>query len=413
MVRTILWLTLAVCCEAVYGAGPPAPHYDLRVSLGPGADWVSGRAAITLSRERAGQEYRFLLARTMRVTRAESDEAEVRVENTDVPFPNALQAIIVRPRPGSKAIRVRVDYAGRLARLQSPPINSINPELIELSVDSFWLPFPHEFNAGMTATACIRGIPRDAAVVSTGTVTRRRNEVRIALTRPNDLAIIASRNLREARDGQLIFLAADPGNAEARIYRRHGQQGIAFLESLLGPLPGGVSRVVVVRRESRAGYSRPGYMVISERAEGSQEWSMAGDLVHEISHAWWSRGNFLSEDYWLVEGPANYYMQRYGLQSFGAEAMAASLNKSLERARKATAINGQRPNSDTAYAKGELLLRTLEQEIGHERFDRFMRDFVDEETHTTRGFLDMLGRHTDRSTAERFERRLRAPGFEG
>lgn len=396
------------------GEAQPPPHLRIDAQLGPGPDAIAADVQISLSRERAGREYRFLLARSVNVTEARSDAAEVRVENVEQPFPNALQAIIVTPRQGTGPITIHVRYQGRLATMQRPPINSINAALTELSVDSLWLPFPQEFNVGITADARLRGIPRGAMVVSTGTVRRQGDIVRVRLDRANDLALIASPALREVRDGRMAYYGADLESPLARVYRAHGRTGLQFLESLFGTLPGGTSRVVMVRRESPAGYSRPDYMVVADRPTPPPEIRLALSLVHEIAHGWWSKGNFLNEDYWLVEGTAQYYMLRYGEATFGAEAMQPIVEEELVRARRSGAITGRgRPPSDAAYARSAMVLRALEAELGRARFDRFMRDFSDAATHTTAGFLAMLTSHSEQATADRFGERLRAASFEG
>jgi hypothetical protein len=389
---------------------PAAPSYRIDARLGPAPNELSANVEIRLARRRAGDEYRFLLGRSFTVLSHEARGADVRVEPTERPFPKVLQAIIVRPTAGDGSdIVLRIAYRGVLAAMQSPPINSVSPLLTELSVDSWWLPFPHELNVGITGVAHVSGITPNAVAVSTGRVRRERNRLTVTLERPNDLTLLASPDLKQAREGRLHFYAVDPESANAITYRRHGARGLAFLEGSLGRFPGGDMNVVMVRRASTAGYSRPGYIVVADRENASSEAALGMSLVHELAHSWWSRASFITEDYWLVEGPAEYWAHRYGEHVFGAESMRSRIADAKRRATDAgPIIGGARAGSNAVYSKSMLLLMALEQEVGREKFDRFLARFAARETHTTAAFLNDVAQTFGPDAARRFEAGLRS-----
>jgi hypothetical protein len=418
MTRFLAFALAAILLAGTAHAGtPPAPHYRMDVVLGPGIDALSARVEIQLARDRAGDEYRFLLGRTFTISSATSENADVSIEETEQPMPGALQAIVVTPHPGGDdPVMIRLEYAGTLTALRQPPINSISPGLVELTVDSFWLPFPSEFNVGLTAEAVFSGLPENAVVVSTGTVRRDGEKVRVSLNRATDLALLASTSLKKRSEGVLSFYAADPEGDVAKVYRRHGRAAIELLQSLLGPLPEGVANVTLVRRESPTGYNRPGHIVVvdieSTGEKAGADLAIALFLAHELSHAWWSKADFMGADYWLVEGPAEYYAYRYADEVFGEDRMQSRYSGARGRAEKAGPVVGSgRPGDDAAYAKSMLLLKKLEDRIGRETFDAFMRGFVAAKTHTTSGFLHSLAEQTDSDTAEWFHEKLRAAEF--
>jgi hypothetical protein len=389
---------------------PAAPRYRIDARLGPGVNQLSASVEIHLTRQRAGQEYRFLLGRSFEVLSHEGQGAAVHVENTERPFPGVLQAIVVRPTSTDDAeIVVRVAYRGTLSATQAPPINSVSPQLTELSVDSWWLPFPHELNVGVLGEARFSGVASNAVVVSTGRVLRTNDQVIVTLDRPNDLTLLASPELKTATDGRFQFYAADTDSETARTYRRHGTRGLAFLQRSLGSFPGDKVNVVMVRRASTAGYNRPGYIVVADRQTATSEQALAMSLVHEIAHVWWSRASFVNEDYWLVEGPAEYWAHRYGEEVFGQESMQPRIAAAKSRAADAGPIIGAgRAGSNAVYSKSMLVLMTLEQQVGRERFDRFLAQFATRETHTTAAFLSDVAVTFGRDAATRFEASLRS-----
>lgn len=399
------WLLMATASLAEAPAS-----YRVRASLGPATDALSAEVDIRLFRDRAGSEYRFLLGRSFTVSHIEAEGATVRVEPTDQPFPGVLQAFVVTPDPAASGdIRIRTIYSGTLTQAQQPPINSVSQDLIELSVDSFWLPIPQDLNAGVVAEAEFTGVPRDAAVASTGEVTREGDVVRISLTRPNDLTLTASPLLKEVREAPLTFYAVNPDSEAVRAFRRHGPTGIAYLEGLLGPRPGGDIAVVVAPRESKAGYNRPGYIVVGDRPADTAEYALGGSLIHELAHTWWSKANFLTEDYWLVEGPAEYLTWRYGQATFGDELARRHLARNRATAENSGSVIGRgRPSSRAYYYRSMVLLVGLEERIGRERMDALLRRYVGQETHTTATFLTALSEIAGPEVSADFEARLRS-----
>lgn len=126
--------------------------------------------------------------------------------------------------------------------------------------------------------------------------------------------------------------------------------------------------------------------------------SQVGVLAHELAHSW--TGNLITnasaEDFWLNEGWTRYAEQRIVEEVYGVELSdlqiavgTSGLERTIARferegrpelSRLKTELAGVDPDdafSDVPYEKGLLFLRSLEREIGRERFDGFLRTYID------------------------------------
>ena len=134
------------------------------------------------------------------------------------------------------------------------------------------------------------------------------------------------------------------------------------------------------------------------------------DLVaHELAHSW--SGNLVTNatwnDFWLNEGFTTYFQHRITERMHGREYSEMLWSLEVNETRTALAelpagdqslylkLRGRDPDEapPTVYGKGALLLRLIEETIGREPWDRFLRSYFD--THafrsiTTNAFLAEL-----------------------
>jgi len=122
--------------------------------------------------------------------------------------------------------------------------------------------------------------------------------------------------------------------------------------------------------------------------------SLVNLIAHELAHSW--SGNLVTNatwrDLWINEGFTSYVENRIMEEVFGKkravmeQALAAQdLKKELVVLPKAdtilhVAIEGRDPDdafSGVPYTKGQLFLMFLEERVGRENFDHFLREYFD------------------------------------
>jgi hypothetical protein len=287
-------------------------------------------------------------------------------------------------------VEVRLQYRGPLAPTGTPPLNLIQPNLVELNLDSFWLPTARGLPP-FTVRADISGIPPDLVVVANGVVRRSGDHVLISReTGDVDLALVAIRGLHHSVSDGFELYAADLATETARVYLRHGPSIVKFLESWFGPMPGRPARVVVVNRERKSGYSRPGYIVVTESSHASEAAS-AKFMAHEFAHAWWHSGDPRTENRWLSESMAEYISLRYIESALGPANRDELLAPKREIAAKAGPMLGAGERTDAElYSKGPLLLFDLENRIGRARLDQLFASLAPHPPATTADFMSAL-----------------------
>ena len=138
--------------------------------------------------------------------------------------------------------------------------------------------------------------------------------------------------------------------------------------------------------------------------------SLVSLIAHELAHSW--SGNLVTNatwnDFWLNEGFTVYFEQRIMESLFGkakAEMLATlarqDLNATLaelpaEDTHLKLALENRNPDdgmNDIAYNKGYFFLRTIEEKVGRERFDAFLKNYFQSHAFgvmTTEGFIDIL-----------------------
>ena len=145
--------------------------------------------------------------------------------------------------------------------------------------------------------------------------------------------------------------------------------------------------------------------------------SLTSLVAHELAHSW--SGNLVTNatwnDFWLNEGFTVYFEQRimealYGrdysemLASLAAQDLVAEVNQMTAEGNAVDThlklnLEGRNPDdgmTSIAYDKGYLFLRMLEEKVGREKFDIFLKTYFTENAFkvmTTEGFIDYLNKN--------------------
>ncbi len=143
--------------------------------------------------------------------------------------------------------------------------------------------------------------------------------------------------------------------------------------------------------------------------------SLVSLIAHELAHSW--SGNLVTNanwnDFWLNEGFTTYFERRivedvYGkdeakmqelLGYQGLQALVTEMGATNADTKLKANYEGRDPDegvSDIAYEKGYSFIRTIEDAVGREKFDAFLRGYFDSHAFnsvTTEEFLSYLDKN--------------------
>ncbi|HEY6927678.1 MAG TPA: hypothetical protein VI653_29650, partial [Steroidobacteraceae bacterium] len=289
---------------------------------------------------------------------------------------------------------------------------------IEIGFEDMWAPVQPNFGLIFTADADLSGIPADEIAVAQGEVRRYGDHIIIHRGFADlDMPFTALRGLQVTRTGNAEIYARNPDGVMESALRRTCGAMVALYTGLFGPPPPQSlpERVLVLPRRGAA-YARRAYVSLGDPSEEikklgpMEDWKLVSTTAHEFAHAWWWRGDPLTEDNWLNESMAEYSSLRYTEAQAGAEALKYRLDRKIEPAKTAGPVIGHgRPSKAASYQKGPLLLFELDHEIGRTRMDAFLAAIGRNPPRTTQDFLAILGQSAGADVAREFEGKLRAP----
>jgi aminopeptidase N len=199
-------------------------------------------------------------------------------------------------------------------------------------------------------------------------------------------------------------------------------------ESLYGPYRWGRYDVLVLPPSFPFGGMENPRLTFATPTILAGDRSLVSLIAHELAHSW--SGNLVTNatwaDFWLNEGFTTYFENRIMEALYGPEraTMLASLGwrglqSAVEDAGGPTGADtrlhinlaGRDPDAgmtDIAYEKGAAFLRTIEQIVGRERWDAYLRSYFDRHAFqpmTTEAFLADIRANLIRGDAE-LERRI-------
>jgi aminopeptidase N len=211
---------------------------------------------------------------------------------------------------------------------------------------------------------------------------------------------------------------------------------IQHAEALFGPYRWGRYDLVVLPPSFPFGGMENPRLTFATPTILAGDKSLVGLVAHELAHSW--SGNLVTNatwrDFWLNEGFTVYFEQRIMEQLYGLE--RTQMEKQLARAELEremaeleawqqvlhVELGARHPDeafSHVPYEKGALFLRRLEQLVGRDAFDQFLRGWFDGHAFrsvTTADFLvylerELLASHPDAAKSLDLQRWLREPGL--
>jgi aminopeptidase N len=200
---------------------------------------------------------------------------------------------------------------------------------------------------------------------------------------------VASRDVGDIRINS--YATPDGEDARDRIMDVSASS-LEYFEELLGPFP--YTEFDLVETHTWAlGIEYPGIVALAsklyvEGSAGLPREILQSVVVHEVAHQWMYGlvGNDQVREPWLDESLAQYLTMRYYGAHYGASG-ASGFRRALEERWHGAQdesmpvglpVEDYSPNAYSAivYGKGALFFETMEQRMGLEEMDAFLRDYV-------------------------------------
>ncbi len=209
---------------------------------------------------------------------------------------------------------------------------------------------------------------------------------------PSYLMALSVGNLEFQAIGDRTGVYAEPSVLAAAAYEfADMQKMLVSAEKIYGPYAWERYDVIVLPPSFPFGGMENPRLTFATPTILAGDRSLTALVAHELAHSW--SGNLVTNatwnDFWLNEGFTVYFERRIMEDVYGKEYanMLAILGRqdlghtieafkdTPDDTKLKLALDGRNPDegmSDIAYEKGYFLLRTLEENVGRERFDAFL-----------------------------------------
>ncbi len=282
-----------------------------------------------------------------------------------------------------------------------------------------WIPIQDSPGIRITYNATVR-VPNDLMAVMSATNPQQRTadgRYSFAMKEriPPYLIALAVGDIAFKPLGVRTGVYAEPGMLEKAAWEFADMEAmVTAAEELYGPYRWGRYDVIVLPPSFPFGGMENPMLTFATPTIIAGDRSLTALIAHELAHSW--SGNLVTnatwDDFWLNEGFTVYFEKRiceklYGKDYAGMLALLGrqDLDRTMaeiahgphpEDTRLKLHLEGRDPDdgvTDVAYEKGYAFLRTIEERVGREKFDAFVRRYFDEhafQSMTTERFLELL-----------------------
>lgn len=280
-----------------------------------------------------------------------------------------------------------------------------------------WIPVQDSPSLRITYTAEV-SVPEGMLAVmsaSNPTETNATSNYNFEMSQPIPpyLMALAVGNLKFKSLGARSGVYAEPGMLDKAAYEFGDvEEMITAAEDLYGPYRWDRYDILVLPPSFPFGGMENPRLTFATPTIIAGDKSLTSLIAHELAHSW--SGNLVTnatwDDFWLNEGFTVYFEKRimealYGkdyaemLNVLGSQDLAATMEElgpESDDTKLKLNLDGRNPDdgmTDIAYEKGYLFLRWLEEKVGRETFDTFLKNYFDSnafQTMTTETFIVYL-----------------------
>jgi len=394
-------------------------HLDLKVNFE--TQRLTGSAELTL-RRRAGAEKLYLDTNGLDifgVTSSAGNDLKWTLGERHAKLGQPL--IIALPAAGEKVI---ISYASRPS---AKAVQWLTPEQTTDKQQPFlftqsqailartWVPCQDTPAVRMTYSARIQ-VPRQLLAVMSASNPQETNdtgiyEFEMKQPIPSYLLALAVGDLQFAKIGPRCGVYAERSVVEKAVWELHDtERMILAAEKLYGAYRWDRYDVIFLPASFPFGGMENPRLTFATPTILAGDRSLVSLIAHELAHSW--SGNLVTNatwnDFWLNEGFTVYFEQRIMEAIYGrdyAEMLARlSLDGLIEEIKELKPrdtwlkldLAGRNPDdgmTSIAYDKGYFFLRMLEEKVGREKWDSFLRTYFANfafQSMTTEGFLEYL-----------------------
>ena len=282
-----------------------------------------------------------------------------------------------------------------------------------------WIPTQDSPGIRQTYSATIRVPAELRAVMSAEMLTpegvptndgRREFRFRMQQPIPAYLIALAVGDIAFRPLGARTGVYTEPSMLEKAAYElAETEKMVEAAESLYGPYRWGRYDLLVLPPSFPFGGMENPRLTFATPTILAGDRSLVSLVAHELAHSW--SGNLVSNatwsDFWLNEGTTTYFENRIMERVYGADYAAmlrvlgrtdlantiAGFGRDTGQSMLHIALAGKNPDdgmTDVAYEKGANFLRVIEQAVGRERFDAWLRAWFDRNAFQSRTTADFL-----------------------
>lgn len=405
-------------------------HLSLDLEVDFDAKRLVGRASLTLDRpdrEQDGPASSLLLDTRdleIRAVTLDDDQAEVAF-TLDAAVPNLGSRLEIPISPETRVVHIAYSTSPRAAAVQwlapAQTAGGAHPFLFTQSqaiLARTWVPCQDTPAVRMTYDAVVRVPSELMAVMSAdGNPTERNAEgvYRFDMPQPipSYLLALAVGDLAFAELGPRTGVYAEGPMLDASANEFADTESmLTEVEALFGPYRWGRYDLLVLPPSFPFGGMENPRLTFATPTIIAGDRSLVSLVAHELAHSW--SGNLVTNatwnDFWLNEG-FTVYLERRIMEAIRGrdyadmlavlgrqdlEATVADLGDTAADTHLFLDLDGRDPDdgmTDIAYEKGYFFLRAIEEAVGRERFDPFLRKWFDENafsSETTDSFLAYL-----------------------